>query len=235
MKHAALLLLTVFASGCFSGYSISYRDSIVKEKAFSANHDAAVQLFSYDADGTRASVSGAVLSAKYGLILTVSHGVDLATARVELLPPPNGSFEEPLPVKLIAIDYKNDIAVFYVDPAKARFQNEVKLCMADGPDLESESVYLISYPFGFMKHAPTFGYVVGIFPREALGVKNHLAVNIWAQRGSSGGALYLTKDHSLIGLTRIIITGDATYPTMLFIPPENIREFLDKHNIPYNR
>jgi len=234
MKYAALLILTMFVSGCFSN-SISYRDGLVKEKVFAANHDAGVQLFSYDADGTRASVSGVVLSKKYGLVLSVAHGLDLGTVRAEVNQPPDASFTKSLPAKLIAVDYANDIAVFYVDPAKANFGHEVKICMSTGPFLESESVYLVSYPFGFMQHIPSFGYVVGIFPRDVFGVKNHLAVSIWAQRGSSGGALYLTKDHSLIGLTRIIITGDATYPTMLFIPPENIREFLDKHNIPYNR
>ncbi len=236
MKYAAAIIFAFIFGGCYHN-SAFYYDGMLKEKRYLANHDASVQL-KYVSEGRVWVTSGKVIDKKNGVVLSVAHGIHREVTKIFVRMPPDAEDDEWLEARLLAVDFEWDMAIMTVDPAKAKFQREVVVSVRNSSELESERVYLVSYPFGFLQHTPTFGYIVSVHPRRSdigdIGYP-HLAVHIWAQRGSSGGSLFLQSDHKLVGLTRFYVNGDSTYPTLLFIPPEKIREFLDKNGIKYNR
>jgi S1-C subfamily serine protease len=232
MKYAVALGCLVFFCGCGGAF---YREGMLKEARYIGNHAASVKLAYVGEDGV-AITSGVVLDKRRGLILSVAHGIDLSTTRIFFGLAP-GYEKGRIPAKLIAVDHNLDLAIFYVDPRAIKFAHEVKIALANGSEIESVQVYLVSYPLGILPHVPTFGYIIGIFPAESrlggIGYP-HLAVDIFAQPGSSGGALFLQKTHELVGLVRFYAGGDLLYPMMLFIPPEKIRQFLEENKIEYN-
>ena len=242
MKYAVALILAVLISGCYHQNTAFYRPGMMKEKVYIANHNASVQLVYYTADGPRSLTSGVVLSKKHGLVLTVAHGVSSDTKFVVVRPPPGAENEEEGKIfaKVIAMQHESDPAlgdlmVVYVDPEIAEFQHDVSVFSGTSKEIEHEPVYLVSYPLGILNHVTSFGYIIGLFPKNVLGLVPHLTVDIWAQPGSSGGGLYLQKNHKLIGLTRVYMGGGGMYPTLLFITPEQIRTFLEKNNIEYRK
>jgi len=228
----AALLFSIFVAGCFQYNSAFYRPGLLKEKAYLANHDAAV-LLAYRGvaqQGTETAVtSGIVIDKEHGLVLTAYHGAeDLDITMVFVLPPPGEekTWAAPKRAKLIAFSHDRDfdLAVFQVN---AVFKSEATIYSGPSSALESEPVYLVSYPFGDMMHVPTFGHVIG--QRQG-----RLLAHIYAQSGSSGGPLFRQKDHRLIGIFKGVQAPDF-YSTPSFASPEMIRKFLEKNNIKYKK
>ncbi|KPJ85184.1 hypothetical protein AMJ57_03980 [Parcubacteria bacterium SG8_24] len=198
----------------------------------------------YRIDNGKGGHGTGVALSREGHILTVAHVVADAD-RITVNVPLGKNLSEVHEARILAVQPKDDLAVIKID----RPLEDTVILADDDEVVPGDSVYSDGYPLMF---GPLLsrGYVarrdaevrltksVSEGLSEEFLIRDCVIADINVAPGSSGAGLYSQRTGRLVGnlSVSLTVTHTAGEPPMylhLFVATRIIREFLDKHGIPY--